>query len=117
MWRAAPPAVVPAAASTAAAVAAAVSTAAAGSAAATNAGGTVGNQNDGVINYMIVYLADHGVVESYSLDDGMARAGGFVGYAKASMNHSVTFLYGTITAKDHLGGTAVRRGIWTAASH
>ena len=55
---------------------------------------------------MIVYLADHGVVESYSPDDGMARAGGFVGYAKASMNHSVTFLYGTITAKDHLGGTA-----------
>ena len=84
----------------------AVSTAAAGSAAATNAGGAVGNQNDGVINYMIVYLADSGVVESHSPDDGMARAGGFVGYAKASMNHSVTFLYGTLVSDDHLGGTA-----------
>ena len=85
---------------------AAKSTATEGSAAATNAGGAVGNQNDGVINYMIVYLADSGVIESDSPDEGMARAGGFVGYAKASMNHSVTFLYGTVSAKDYMGGTA-----------
>ena len=84
----------------------ATSTAAAGSSAATNAGGAVGNQNDGVINYMIVYLADPGRVESYSPDDGTSRAGGFVGYAKASMNHSVVFLYGTLVSKDYLGGTA-----------
>ena len=82
------------------------STAAVGSSAAANAGGAVGNQNDGFINYMIVYLADSGRVESSSADAGMARAGGLVGYAKASVNHSVTFLYGGVSAKDHMGGTA-----------
>ena len=85
---------------------AAVSHAAAGSSAYTNAGGAVGNNNEGNINYLIVYLTDSGVVRSEAKDAGMTRAGALVGYSKAGLNHNAIFLYGEIVSKDYLGGTA-----------
>ncbi len=74
-----------------------------------NAGGVVGNQYGGSLNYLISYVAKGGVVASYGPADStsIGRAGGLVGYARAAVNHSTVFLYGEVVfGSEATSGTA-----------
>lgn len=83
-----------------------VSAIATSSSAYANAGGAVGNNYGGSMAYVITYLPEDGSVTASASSAQGARAGGLVGYARAAVNHSVSFLYGEIVSESLLGGTA-----------
>ncbi len=69
-----------------------------------NAGGAIGNNYAGSASYLIVYVQNDALVEANAVTENGGRAGGFVGYARSSINHNVAFLFGEALSSGYMGG-------------